>query len=273
MVSLLLIAVIGIATVLGQASYGAEQFKYWGCATVDAAGFSAPVQLPNGVLSPESCQAVCASHMFVAVSPDGCRCGDDPNAIKSIDEHSCNYPCSQDPNSPMCGGICPQGTPGISNLFIIQPALLQTEEIVPEPSNPTDQPEPSNNVPSLETPEASFVSDALPWATTMSPPHSPTMSVSSTLTMSPPHSPLTLPQSEPPMASAGDIQWSTLEDPGLPLESQTVPATRETLVTETGPEPVPSVAPSLVGVSDSGLLEVPILVSLGELLLIAAVFI
>jgi hypothetical protein len=75
------------------------------------------------------------------------------------------------------------------------------------------------------------------------------------------------------MASAGDIQWSTLEDPGLPLESQTVPATRETLVTETGPEPVPSVAPSHVGVSDSGLLEVPMLVSLGELLLIAAVFI
>ncbi|KAH6964420.1 hypothetical protein HG530_003757 [Fusarium avenaceum] len=273
MVSLLLIAVIGIVTVLGQASYSAEQFKYWGCATVDAAGFSAPVQLPNGVLSPESCQAVCTGHMFAALSPDGCRCGDDPNAIKSIDEHSCNYPCSQDPNSPMCGGICPQGTPGISNLFIIQPALLQTQEIVPEPSNPADQPVPSNNDPSLGTPEASFESDALPWATTMSPPNSPTMSVSSTLAMSPPHSPLTLPQSEPPMASAGDIQWSTLEDPGFPFESQTAPATRETLVTETGPEPVPSVAPSLVGLSDSGHLEIPILFSLGELLLIAAVFV
>jgi hypothetical protein len=70
MISLLLIAVFGIETVLGQASYGAEQFKYWGCATVDAAGFSAPVQLPNGVLSPESCQAVCAGHMFAAVSPE-----------------------------------------------------------------------------------------------------------------------------------------------------------------------------------------------------------
>jgi hypothetical protein len=70
MISLLLIAIFGIATVLGQASYGMEQFQYWGCATVDAAGFSAPVQLPNGILSPESCQAVCAGHMFAAVSPE-----------------------------------------------------------------------------------------------------------------------------------------------------------------------------------------------------------
>ncbi|SPJ73063.1 related to TWF1 - twinfilin, an actin monomer sequestering protein [Fusarium torulosum] len=264
MISFLLIAIFGIANVLGQASYGTEQFKYWGCATVDAAGFSAPVQLPNGVLSPESCQAVCAGHMFAAVSPDGCRCGDDPNAIKSIDEHSCNYPCSQDPNSPMCGGICPQGTPGISNLFIIQPALLQTQEIVPEPSNPADRPVSSSNVPSLATPGVSFASDALPWATTLSPPSSPTISFSSTLT---------LPQSEPPVTPAGDIQWSTLEDPGFPLESQTVPTTRETLVTETGPEPDPSVTPSLVGVSGSGHLEIPMLVSLSELLLIAAVFI
>ncbi|KAM0270172.1 hypothetical protein ACHAPA_003687 [Fusarium lateritium] len=264
MFSLLLIAIFGIATVLGQASYGAEQFKYWGCATVDAAGFSAPVQLPNGVLSPESCQAVCAGHMFAAVSPDGCRCGDNPNAIKSIDEHSCNYPCSQDPNSPMCGGICPQGTPGISNLFIIQPALLQTQKTIPEPSSPADQPVSSSNIPPSNTPDVSFASDALPWATTLSPPSSPTISFSSTLT---------LPQGEPSVTPAGDIQWSTLEDPGFPLESRTASTTREILVTETGPEPVPSVTPSLVGVSDSGHLEIPMLVSLSELLLIAAVFI
>lgn len=69
MLSQLLIAAFGVTAALGQTSYG-EQFKYWGCATVDAAGFSNPVPLPNGILTPEACQGACAGHMFAAVSPE-----------------------------------------------------------------------------------------------------------------------------------------------------------------------------------------------------------
>ncbi|PNP82315.1 hypothetical protein FNYG_04504 [Fusarium nygamai] len=160
----LFIVAFGVTAALGQTSYG-EQFKYWGCATVDAAGFSNPVPLPNGILTPEACQDACAGHMFAAVSPDACRCGDDVNAIKSVDEHSCNYPCTQDPNSPMCGGICPEGTPSISNLFIIEPAELQASEPVPQLENPLNQPMSINAVPASVAPQASFASDALPVAT------------------------------------------------------------------------------------------------------------
>ncbi|KAF5567182.1 TWF1-twinfilin an actin monomer sequestering [Fusarium napiforme] len=164
MFSQLFIVAFGVTAALSQTSYG-EQFKYWGCATVDAAGFSKPVPLPNGILTPEACQAACAGHMFAAVSPDACRCGDDANAIKSVDEHSCNYPCTQDPNSPMCGGICPKGTPSISNLFIIEPAELQASEPVPQLENPLNQPMSINAVPASVAPQASFASDALPVAT------------------------------------------------------------------------------------------------------------
>lgn len=74
MFSRLFIAILGFAIALCQASDGSYQptpqhFKYWGCATVDAAGFSNPVPLPNGVLTPEMCKAACAYHMFAAVSP------------------------------------------------------------------------------------------------------------------------------------------------------------------------------------------------------------
>ncbi|KAF4442299.1 TWF1-twinfilin an actin monomer sequestering [Fusarium acutatum] len=164
MISHLMIAAFGVTAGLSQTSYG-EHFKYWGCATVDAAGFSNPVPLPNGILTPEACQDACAGHMFAAVSPDACRCGDDVNAIKSVDEHSCNYPCTQDPNSPMCGGICPEGTPSISNLFIIEPAELQASEPVPQLENPLNQPMSINAVPASVAPQASFASDAFPVAT------------------------------------------------------------------------------------------------------------
>ncbi|KAF4456004.1 hypothetical protein F53441_1725, partial [Fusarium austroafricanum] len=170
MLSHLLIIAFFVAAALGQTSCE-EQFKYWGCATVDAAGFTGPVPLPNGILTPETCQAACAGHMFAAVSPDACRCGDDPNAIKSVDEHSCNYPCSQDPNSPMCGGICPEGTPSISNLFIVEPAMLQASDPVIQPGNPLNQPVTANAAP--PAPEVSFASDALPWATSAPPPGPP----------------------------------------------------------------------------------------------------
>ncbi|KAM0561971.1 hypothetical protein ACHAPJ_002412 [Fusarium lateritium] len=307
----LLIAISGIAAVLGQASYGSESFKYWGCATVDAAGFTNPVQLPNGVLNPESCQAACAGHMFAAVSPDACRCGDDPNAIKAIDEHSCNYPCSEDPNSPMCGGICPKGTPSISNLFIIEPMSVQNHDSVPEPGIPGNQPVPSDDVfPPLEV---SAASDALPQQTSLppdppSPPESegvqvpplstdavqpppdtsaPLPSSSSTLVDPPADSPggpgqtspestlnfpstLTLTQGDPPVTPAGIPPISTWEVPGIPPESSAGPTGSETLLTETAPVPIPSTTPSRVVVSESSQFEIPVIITLGELLIIAA---
>ncbi|KAF9766824.1 hypothetical protein IL306_000707 [Fusarium sp. DS 682] len=206
MLSHLLVAAFGATAALGQTSYG-EQFKYWGCATVDAAGFSNPVPLPNGILTPETCQAACSGHMFAAVSPDACRCGDDANAIKSVDEHSCNYPCSQDPNSPMCGGICPEGTPSISNLFIVEPAELQASEPVPQLDNPLNQPMSINAAPPSMSPQASFASDALPVATSSPLPGTP------------------LPQSEavqpPPLATEAVQQPPVTSD--TPPSSTSVP--------------------------------------------------
>lgn len=65
----------------------------------------------------------------------------------------------------MCGGICPEGTPSISNLFIIEPAELQASEPVPQLENPLNQPISINAVPASMAPQASFASDALPMAT------------------------------------------------------------------------------------------------------------
>jgi hypothetical protein len=65
----------------------------------------------------------------------------------------------------MCGGICPEGTPSISNLFIVEPAELQASEPVPQLDNPLNQPVSINDVPPSMAPQASFASDALPVAT------------------------------------------------------------------------------------------------------------
>ncbi|CVK88293.1 related to TWF1-twinfilin, an actin monomer sequestering protein [Fusarium mangiferae] len=296
MFSHLLIAAFSVTAALGQTSYG-EQFKYWGCATVDAAGFSNPVPLPNGILTPGACQDACAGHMFAAVSPDACRCGDDANAIKSVDEHSCNYPCTQDPNSPMCGGICPEGTPSISNLFIIEPAELQASEPVPQLENPLNQPMSINAVPASMAPQASFASDALPVATSsplpgvpvpqseavqqppgtsVTPPSSTSIPSDPPVTspdqpeQSPPQSTinfpstLTLPSTVSPLAPAASAPDSTREMPGIPPKSQTEPSTSETLVTETGP--LPTVWPSQVDVSGSRCFEISMLPTFGGLL-------
>ncbi|EWZ43733.1 hypothetical protein FOWG_03087 [Fusarium oxysporum f. sp. lycopersici MN25] len=296
MFSHLLIAAFGVTAALGQTSYG-EQFKYWGCATVDAAGFSNPVPLPNGILTPEACQDACAGHMFAAVSPDACRCGDDANAIKSVNEHSCNYPCTQDPNSPMCGGICPEGTPSISNLFIIEPAELQASEPVPQLDNPLNQPMSINAVPPSMAPQASFASDALPVATSSplpgvplpqseavqqppvtsvtlpsptSIPSDPPVTSPDQPEQSPPQSTinfpstLTQPSSVSLLAPAASAPDSTREVPGIPPKSQTEPSTSETLVTETGS--LPSVAPSRVDVSESRRFEISTLPTIGGLL-------
>ncbi|KAF5026679.1 hypothetical protein F66182_1228 [Fusarium sp. NRRL 66182] len=291
----LLIVAFGIAAVLGQGSYGSESFKYWGCATVDAAGFDGPVQLPNGILSPESCQAACTGHMFAAVSPDACRCGDDPDAIKAVDEHSCNYPCSEDPNSQMCGGICPKGTPSISNLFIIEP----------EPGNPEDQ-SVSSLLPPV-SPQQSAASDALPHRTSLMPSTTslsegeipqPSTNVMQSPTdgpapppsavPSPINPPLTMPNgpedtapesainfpstltlSQDPLTPAAEIPDTSWEVPGIPPESRTKPTGSETLVTETSSEPTPPGTPIPVGVSESSQRGVPVLAILGKLLFIA----
>ncbi|WKT42457.1 Carbohydrate-binding WSC [Fusarium oxysporum f. sp. vasinfectum] len=272
MFSHLLIAAFGVTAALGQTSYG-EQFKYWGCATVDAAGFSNPVPLPNGILTPEACQDACAGHMFAAVSPDACRYGDDANAIKSVDEHSCNYPCTQDPNSPMCGGICPEGTPSISNLFIIEPAELQASEPASFASDAlpvaTSSPLPGVPLPQSEAVQQPPVTSVtLPSPTSI--PSDPPVTSPDQPEQSPPQSTinfpstLTQPSSVSLLAPAASAPDSTREVPGIPPKSQTEPSTSETLVTETGS--LPSVAPSRVDVSESRRFEISMLPTIGGLL-------
>ncbi|ENH69921.1 hypothetical protein FOC1_g10009426 [Fusarium oxysporum f. sp. cubense race 1] len=290
MFSHLLIAAFGVTAALGQISYG-EQFKYWGCATVDAAGFSNPVPLPNGILTPKACQNACAG-------PSLPRCLlNDANAIKSVDEHSCNYPCTQDSNSPMCGGICPEGTPSISNLFIIEPTELQASEPVPQLDNPLNQPMSINAVPPSMAPQASFDSDAFPVATSSplpgvplpqseavqqppvtsvtlpsptSIPSDPPVTSPDQPEQSPPQSTinflstLTQPSSVSLLAPAASAPDSTREVPGIPPKSQTEPSTSETLVTETGS--LPSVAPSRVDVSESRRFDISMLPTIGGLL-------
>ncbi|KAJ4268879.1 hypothetical protein NW762_002950 [Fusarium torreyae] len=249
MLAHLLIAIYGIAAVLGQASYGSESFKYWGCATVDAAGFTKPVQLPNGVLSPESCQTACAGHMFAAVSPDACRCGDDPNAIKAIDEHSCNYPCSEDdPNSPMCGGICPKGTPSISNLFIIEPVSIQNHGSVPEPGSSGNQPVPSDDVfPPLEV---SAASDALPQETSL-PPAPPSLPesqgvqvppLSTDAIQPPPEISAPLPLSSPTLV---DPPTDSPGEPGQTSPESTINFSSSLTLTQGDPPATPAVIPPI----------------------------
>ncbi|WAO88730.1 WSC domain-containing protein [Fusarium falciforme] len=286
MLSYLLIAAFGAMAVLGQASYGSEPepFKYWGCATVDAAGFSEPAQLPSGVLSHESCQAACAGHIFAAVSPDACRCGNDPDAIHAVDEGSCNHPCLENPNSPMCGGICQEGKPRISTLFIIDTVFLQ-DEVLPEPVNPENPEVPSNNAPVPPLREQFAASSALAEEVSETEILPPEVGVSQAL---PPRTdaPLPPPEMSAPLPSSAStpgeslpttsvneleptipvppttlLSTSTLpqENPpvtpasdassstlvtGIPPDSSTESVTSEVLLTETLPEPVPSITPN-----------------------------
>ncbi|RGP79271.1 twf1- an actin monomer sequestering [Fusarium longipes] len=309
-------AIIISMAAICQASYGSyqpsEKFKYWGCATVDAAGFSNPVPLPNGVLSPEICQAACAYYMFAAVFPNACRCGNDPNAIKSINEGFCNNPCSQDPDSPMCGGGCSEGDSDISNLFVIQPAIVQTAESQPEPVNQWNQPVPSTTIFPISSSVVSFASAALPWQTS-----SPAPSLPQDQAQIPPSSPAIvqqppdvgnpLPSSsfapvDPFITSPGQLlestststvqipsslTWSQDEPPTTPVadpvsisdgsevlsESQSESLTSETLVTETGSVPSPSSTISEVGISEANQFDIPLVVTLSELLLIAIILV
>ncbi|KAL6355972.1 hypothetical protein LRP88_09556 [Fusarium phalaenopsidis] len=286
MLSYLLIAAFGAMGVLGQASYGSEPepFKYWGCATVDAAGFSEPVQLPAGVLSHESCQAACAGHIFAAVSPDACRCGNDPDAIHAVDEGSCNHPCFENPDSPMCGGICPEGKPRTSTLFIIDTVFLQ-DEVLPEPVNPENPAVPSNNAPVPPLREQFAASSALAEEVSETETSPPGIGVSQALPP-PTDAPLPPPETSAPVPSSAStpgeplpttsvnelepnipvppttlLSTSTLpqENPpattasdtssstlvtGIPPDSSVESVTSETLLTETLPDPVPSITPN-----------------------------
>jgi len=196
----------------------------------------------------------------------------------------------------MCGGICPEGTPSISNLFIIEPAELQASEPVPQLDNPLNQPMSINAVPPSMAPQASFTSDALPVATSsplpgvslplskavqQPPVTSVTLPSSASIPSDPPvtspgppeqsppqsainfPSTLTLPSSVSPLAPAASAPDSTREVPGIPPKSQTE-SISETLVTETGS--LPSVAPSRVDVSESRRFEISMVPTIGGLL-------
>ncbi|RGP71518.1 twf1- an actin monomer sequestering [Fusarium sporotrichioides] len=311
MLARLLIAFFGITITLCQAAYKSEQpypekFKYWGCATVDAAGFSNPVPLPNGVLTPEMCQAACADHMFAAVSPTACRCGDDPNAIKSINEGFCNNPCSEDPNSPMCGGGCSEGDSDISNLFVVQPAIIQATETQPEPGNPGNQPAPFTTVITISTSVVSFASAALPWQTSsvgqdQVPPSSPAIVQQPSDVASPLPSSAFVPI-DPTTTSPGELlesasisttqtpsslTWAEDEPPTTPVADpdslsdgsevmskfQAETPNSETILTDTGSVPFPSPTVTQVGISKANQFEIPLVVTLGELLIIAMILV
>ncbi|KAL2693633.1 hypothetical protein Neosp_000193 [[Neocosmospora] mangrovei] len=245
MLSYLLIAAFGAMAVLGQASYGSEPepFKYWGCATVDAAGFSEPVQLSSGVLSHESCQAACAGHIFAAVSPDACRCGNDPDAIHGVDEGSCNHPCFENPNSPMCGGICPEGKPRISTLFIIDTVFLQ-DEVLPEPVNPENPVVPSNNVFVPQLPEQFAASSALAEEVSETEISPPGVRVSQALPP-PSDAPLPPPETSAPVPPSASAPGESLPSTSMSEPESNIPAPPTTLLsTSTLLQESPSAAPS-----------------------------
>ncbi|RSM13188.1 hypothetical protein CEP52_002084 [Fusarium oligoseptatum] len=232
--------------VLGQASYGSEPepFKYWGCATVDPTGFSEPVQLPSGVLSHESCQAACAGHTFAAVSPDACRCGNNPDAIQAVDEGSCNYPCFENPNSPMCGGICPEGKPRISTLFVIDALLLQADDL-PEPVIPENPAGPNNNAPFAPLPEQFAASSALAEEVSEMETSPPGTGVSQALPP-PTDTPLPPPETSFPVPPSASTLGEPLPSTSVLSETgRTIPVPPTTLLsTSTLPQENPPAAPA-----------------------------
>ncbi|KAM5351134.1 hypothetical protein ACJ41O_003857 [Fusarium nematophilum] len=222
MFAFLLIAVFGVVTAFAQASYGSESFKYWGCATIDTAGFSQPIELPTGTLSPSTCQAACAGHLFAAVSPDACRCGNDHDAVEAADEDSCNHPCFEDSDSPMCGGICPEGTPSISNLFIIDPPVLaDDDDAPPQPNDPGNPPVPSSGVLIPPAPEQSAASAALPEEASQPPPE-PSLPVTQVT------------QTPPPPVEVSELPPETVVAFSLPLPEPVEPPAS---ISVDGPEP------------------------------------
>ncbi|KAG5967023.1 hypothetical protein E4U58_002328 [Claviceps cyperi] len=90
-----------------------------------------------------------------------CRCGDDANVIKSLDESSCNSPCDGDPSRGMCGGICPVEGPGIANVYTKTDTVSQESSALtsqatstPEPSVLSKAPESITSSDTSSTPDA-----------------------------------------------------------------------------------------------------------------------
>ncbi|KAK9435807.1 twinfilin-1 [Metarhizium brunneum] len=127
--STLLLALGAAATVLAQGNHAIDSFAYQGCSSVDMSCFTPPVFLSAQPITPEMCQWACLGHQFAALFPEDCRCGDNANAIKPLDERACNTPCLGDPNHGMCGSICPAEGPAIANVYTKTEAASQQPQI------------------------------------------------------------------------------------------------------------------------------------------------
>ncbi|KAK2598069.1 Twinfilin-1 [Conoideocrella luteorostrata] len=143
---LILLVALGVNMVLGQSGHATASFGYQGCASVDMSCFTSPAPLNGSPLTPESCQQACQGHRFAALFPNECRCGDDANAIKPLDEGACNHACNADASYGMCGGICPAEGPGIANVYgkpeaVSQQPQVQTTDTLAPPVTST-APEP-----------------------------------------------------------------------------------------------------------------------------------
>ncbi|PKK45484.1 hypothetical protein CI102_10690 [Trichoderma harzianum] len=117
MIGILLLVLAGVARVISQVTHNTGEFSYQGCSSIDPACFGEPIGLPNGPLTPETCQLACRGHQFAALLPDCCRCGDDPNGVHPTDEAKCDYPCMGDSTRGMCGSICPENSPVVANVY------------------------------------------------------------------------------------------------------------------------------------------------------------
>ncbi|OAQ69908.1 twinfilin-1 [Pochonia chlamydosporia 170] len=91
--------------------------------------FTSPVALNGGPLTPEMCQKACQGHLLAALFPTDCRCGDDANAIKPLDERVCNYPCLGERMNGFCGSICPDEGPGIANVYTKTQSVSQQPQV------------------------------------------------------------------------------------------------------------------------------------------------
>ncbi|KAI5465375.1 hypothetical protein BGZ63DRAFT_450294 [Mariannaea sp. PMI_226] len=286
---ILIIAVLGIAFALPQASYGSESFAYWGCGSVNPSGFGEPIRLPPGQLNPDVCKSSCTGYLFAAVSPDACRCGDDPKAIIALDEKKCDNPCNMDPNSPICGGLCPDEPPEISNVFIISPVVipLPVSESVSTSSTIGSIPQ------SLETaiPETTVTSILQSSATSIPVPPPSSVEVTSVMpiTTSPSllgpssHSPSVVPNSAPSVDST--IPQASLSNPPLTVpnsdssdqsmpEETTLPelSSLTTLWTEPSITPIPGdpPLPSQITTSSSNQIEFRFFTAFWEVLVMVA---
>ncbi|KAL7920902.1 hypothetical protein ACQKWADRAFT_297036 [Trichoderma austrokoningii] len=117
MIRIFLFAIIGAIGVFCQSLHSYGEFSYQGCSSIDPSCFGNALVFSDGRLTPESCQRACQGHLFAALLPDSCRCGDDPNGVQPADESKCDYPCMGDNTLGMCGSICPETSPVIANVY------------------------------------------------------------------------------------------------------------------------------------------------------------